>query len=151
MEKYTNNEQEMSPQRYNSISKSLANSQRKAALPRKLKSLFDSDYVKPDSNFRVKQDCDPSKVATQQSALRRYEEDLVKNKSTDVQVFHDIMKQQSCDMTQIKNEHDIKKTKQTIYNEEILGQINKNVSFSFVVPDFYFQSRPKTSTMRSTG
>jgi len=63
MEHFSNTEF-MNPEAYSTFTKSLANSQRKA-MPRKLKSLFDSDYVKPEYNFRVKQDVDPNKVAAQ--------------------------------------------------------------------------------------
>jgi hypothetical protein len=43
---------------------------------RAVKQLFDSEYVKPQDNFRVKQDTDPIKSAALKEALKRYEDNL---------------------------------------------------------------------------
>lgn len=41
-----------------------------------LKELCDSDYVRPEDNFRVLQDTNPYKNAALKDALKRYEESL---------------------------------------------------------------------------
>lgn len=38
--------------------------------------MFDSDYVRPDENDRVMQDSHPTKKATWNQALKRFEDDL---------------------------------------------------------------------------
>ena len=43
---------------------------------RAVKQLFDSDYVKPQDNFRVVQDANPLKSAALKEALKRYEDNL---------------------------------------------------------------------------
>ena len=43
---------------------------------RAVKHLFDSDYVRPEDNFRVLQDDNPLKAAAFKDALSRYENDL---------------------------------------------------------------------------
>ena len=43
---------------------------------RAVKQLFDSEYVKPEDNFRVYQDNNPVKSAAMKNALQRYEETL---------------------------------------------------------------------------
>lgn len=43
---------------------------------RAVKQLFDSEYVKPEDNFRVYQDNNPTKSAAMKNALQRYEETL---------------------------------------------------------------------------
>ena len=43
---------------------------------RAVKQLFDSEYVKPEDNFRVVQDNNPTKSAAMKNALHRYEETL---------------------------------------------------------------------------
>lgn len=43
-----------------------------------MKELNDSDYMKPQDNFRVFQDTHPLRNATYNQALRRYEDDLKK-------------------------------------------------------------------------
>lgn len=45
---------------------------------RAVKQLFDSEYVKPQDNFRVMQDSNPLKSAALKEALKRYEENLQK-------------------------------------------------------------------------
>ena len=41
--------------------------------PRLMKHIFDSDYVKPDENFRVYQEYHPKRSAVLKDALDRYE------------------------------------------------------------------------------
>lgn len=43
-----------------------------------VKQLFESEYVRPEENFRVIQDSDPYKSAAIKEALKRYEENLKK-------------------------------------------------------------------------
>lgn len=43
---------------------------------RPMKPIFDSDYVKPDENYRVLQDDSIKKSSAFDAALRRYEETL---------------------------------------------------------------------------
>jgi len=43
---------------------------------RAVKQLFDSEYVKPEDNFRVYQDNNPTKSAAMKNALQRYEDTL---------------------------------------------------------------------------
>ena len=43
---------------------------------RAVKQLFDSEYVKPEDNFRVYQDTNPIKSAAMKNALQRYEDSL---------------------------------------------------------------------------
>ena len=43
---------------------------------RAVKQLFDSEYVKPEDNFRVYQDTNPVKSAAMKNALQRYEDSL---------------------------------------------------------------------------
>jgi hypothetical protein len=45
---------------------------------RAVKQLFDSEYVKPEENFRVLQDNNPLKSAALKEALTRYEQSLKK-------------------------------------------------------------------------
>ena len=47
-----------------------------------MKQLFDSEYVKPEDNFRVIQDSNPTKSAALKQALTRYEESLKKESKT---------------------------------------------------------------------
>lgn len=43
---------------------------------KQVKKIFDSDYVKPDENFRVLQDTNPLKNAVMKQALQRHERTL---------------------------------------------------------------------------
>ena len=55
-----------------------------------LKNLFDSDYVKPEDNFRVFKDDNPLRMSAHNAALARYEKQLrdQKNEEKEQMKFH---------------------------------------------------------------
>ena len=79
---------------------------------RQMKQLFDSDYVRPEENYRVKQDSDPYKKAALTGALKRYEDDLKKQKSVFDVHERDHYKKIDGDQLALQAEKDEKMNKQ---------------------------------------
>lgn len=96
--------------------------------PRMLKQLFDSEYVKPSENYRVFQDTDPRKHAVYNEALKRYEEQL-KQQGVEIKKEFEVMSSnQNTNSTLNQADKQHKKETQKLYNQEIVRQIEKNVS-----------------------
>lgn len=93
-----------------------------------MKHLFDSSYVKPQHNYRVIQDENPTKKAVLDEALSRYEKELeTKNRIYNDQInahYQRIQKEND----QVAEEKESKKIKQLEFKQEIEDQMKKNVS-----------------------
>ena len=77
-----------------------------------MKQLFDSEYVKPEENFRVIQDSNPTKSAALKEALNRYEESLKKESKILGYHLKDHKKKIEQDESEIHREKEVKVNKQ---------------------------------------
>jgi hypothetical protein len=96
---------------------------------RAVKQLFDSEYVKPQDNYRVMQDNNPLKSAALKEALRRYEESLKKENNFEGVHLKDHHNKIEFDENQLNLEKETKLSKQAKFKKEIEEQIELNVSF----------------------
>lgn len=79
---------------------------------RVIKHIFDSDYVKPDENYRVFQESHPKRFAVLKDALDRYEAELQSDqKSHDTNMYNHRMRVEH-DQNEIQRERDLKKFQQ---------------------------------------
>lgn len=84
-----------------------------------MKHLFDSDYVRPEDNYRVLQDTNPLKAAAFKDALSRYEQDLKrKNDGHDAYMkYHNSIVER--DANEKQREIDQKKIKQAEFRKNV--------------------------------
>ena len=112
---------------YKSVNaKSINSTQRRA-----VKELFDSEYVKPEDNYRVFQDSNPLKQAAMKEALSRYETSLKKDSQTLGAHLKDHQKKIEFDDSERNNEKEIKLRKQQQFKKTIEDQMLQNVSKKF--------------------
>jgi hypothetical protein len=99
-----------------------------ASRTRAVKHLFDSDYVRPEDNYRVLQDDNPLKAAAFKDALSRYENDLKRKNDghgVHMQQHKNVVER---DINEKQREHDQKRLKQAEFRKNVTEQISKNVS-----------------------
>ncbi len=91
-----------------------------------MKQLFDSEYVKPEDNFRVIQDHNPLKSAALKEALNRYEENLKKESKQLGYHLKDHHSKIEKDEAEISREKEEKTNKQKQFKQQIEEQILLN-------------------------
>lgn len=99
---------------------------------RPMKPIFDSDYVKPDENFRVLQDDSVRKSLAFASALKRYEATLRQENSASGQQTAYVEQRIASAQKDQANEKAKKKQAQGEYKDSILQQMAEQVSTSFL-------------------
>ena len=75
---------------------------------RAVKQLFDSEYVKPQDNFRVMQDNNPLKSAALKEALKRYENTLQRENKHEGSHLKDHKQKVDFDENQLNQEKETK-------------------------------------------
>lgn len=100
---------------------------------RAVKQLFDSEYVKPQDNFRVVQDTNPLKSAALKEALKRYEENLKRENSFEGIHLKDHQYKIEFDEQQMNREKETKINKQNKFKQEIQEQMELNVSTFYLL------------------
>ena len=99
-----------------------------------MKSLFDSDYVKPEENFRVFQDSNPLRAAAHKEALSRYEKTLRDQKNEEKNYMENVHKKiVDRDANEKTKEVDVRRSKQREFYDQIVTQIKSNVSKLYLI------------------
>lgn len=95
---------------------------------RVIKHIFDSDYVKPDENYRVYQESHPKRSAVLKDALDRYEAELQSDqKCHDNNLYNHRMRIEH-DQNEILRERELKIYQQNQFKNDMRQQMAANVS-----------------------
>lgn len=86
---------------------------------RAVKQLFDSEYVKPEDNFRVFQDNNPKKNAAMKEALSRYEDTLRNDNKASNGHLQEHHRKINFDNEELYREKEVKLNKQKKFNDQI--------------------------------